>query len=233
MKKALLLLSASLLCHSALHAATTINQCEFHRRWYEYFSDVYAQIDKEPDGFYLISTNGPVGGGADVFPNEGNWLNVGSLTLSGTVTGVGVETFTITGSTFDFDQYVADNDMVAGVGYATNIGTPALGTIQFANGVVSSIDYSSPITFVFNGVGSMPFSGTLAINNSGFDLYADSTYPSGMGSPFRYVWDATGTAAYSSVVAVPEPTRSLFLLGSLGALLLRRRRFAVRLPELG
>lgn len=219
MKKTLLTLGAALLLQCSLQAATTLNvslTADGSSRWYEYISDVYAQIDKEPDGFYLISTDNAVGGGVDVFPHEGNWANVGSFTLSGTVTGVGVETFSITSSTFNFAPYIAEDDAVIGVSYTTTMGAPTTGTIQFTNGVVSSIDYNSPITFRFIGFETIPFAGQLVINNSGFDLDADGT------APYRWRWDATGTAAFA--YAVPEPSRFLLVAAGVGGVLLQRRR---------
>lgn len=225
---------ALMLAAPALHAATTVDvslTANGASRWYDYFSDAYGQINLNPsgpyeDGFYQIGTNTPLGGGADIFPNEGNWANVGTLTLSGTVQGVGVETFNIVSSTFDFDQYIADNDAILNTGYLTQMGAISTGTISFLNGVVTDIDFSSGISFIYDfsgfGAGPLPFSGTLAINNAGFDLFADSSYPSGFGNDIRFVWDADGSASFN--YAVPEPSRALLLAASFGGVCLRRRR---------
>lgn len=236
MKSTVIPLSAVLVLASAGQAATTVNvslSADGGSRFYEYFSDAFAQLDRgfngNPalDGFYLISdnVNNPgtftqVGGGADVFPHEGNWSNVGSFTLNGTATGIGVELFTITGATFDFSPYIADDDSIANAGYTTSFSSVPTGTITLTNGVVTDLSFTGPIVFTYDTfLGSLPYEGTLAIDETGFNLAVDGVNPTMFGD-FRYRWDATGG---SSFAVVPEP--SVAMLGLLaGVFAFRRRR---------
>ncbi len=222
------------LCSQA-SAATVLNvslNANGTSRWYDYFSDGFGQIvpDNPPsaafeDGFYRISNPSLTwGGGADIFPHEGNWANIGTLTLDGTSTGVGVETFNITGATFNFTQYVADNDAITNGPYSTTMGAITNGSVTLTNGVISDINYLTAITFTYSALGGLNFPGTFAITNTGFDLYADASYTTGFGT-IRFVWDADGTANVTAG-AVPEPSRMVLAMCGFCGLLFRRRRAA-------
>ncbi|MEM9080592.1 MAG: PEP-CTERM sorting domain-containing protein [Verrucomicrobiota bacterium] len=195
-------------------------------RVYDYFSDVYAQIDQEPDGFYLISTDGPIGGGLDVFPSEGSWSNIGSFELSGMATGIGTESFSITAAAFDFGTYIS-SDFTAIGPYLTSI-TINSGSVSLLDGVVTALTLDSDIDFIFPAVGGASYSGGFDIDLAATDQFTldvddTNTFPNPFGgfADLRYEWNATG--AVNSTLVIPEPSTAL--LGALGfACALRRRR---------
>lgn len=202
-------------------------------RWYEYFSNAYAQIDQgfggNPalDGFFVIDGtlgNGPadsqLGGGADVFPFEGNWSDIGTLTLSGTPTGSGTENFSILDAVFNFSSFIADDDSISNTGYSTAL-TGVTGNVQFTSGLVTSISFSSDVTFTYSHpmLGELPYNGTLTMDDDGFVLAVDDTNATLLGD-LRYRWDATGTAAFS---VVPEPSAALLAAAALPFLFRRKR----------
>ncbi|MEM7304463.1 MAG: TonB-dependent receptor, partial [Pseudomonadota bacterium] len=186
-------------------------------RWFEYFSDGFAQIDQgfngSPalDGFFLISdlpNLTQIGAGADVFPSEGNWASVGDATYDSTgITGVGNESVAIGGGVFDFDQYVADDDSILNIGYDTAT-VPTSGNINFTNGAPTSIDGNFDTYFTYDasgfGLGFIPFNGTLQFNpDNTFDLFVGN--PSAVIGENEYVWDFDGTYAVSAGGACPPP----------------------------
>lgn len=198
-------------------------------RWYEYFSDAFAQIDREPDGFYLISQLPnfvPVGGGANVFPSEGNFADLGTIGYS-TITGVGHETATITSLDLDFAPYIAYTDALVNQPYTTSF-TGFSGTVDLFNGAVTAVNLASDIRFTYDfsgfGFGLADYDGTFSITGSRFDLFVDGTYPTPFPDPMRYVWDFEGDV--QNLAPVPEPSTYLMLLaglGVIGATALRRR----------
>lgn len=205
-------------------------------RWYEYFSDVFAQLDRghggNPalDGFYSISalpTFTQVGAGADVFPSEANFANIGTLTFADTFSGAGVESAAITGLTLDFSPFVADDDNVLSAGYTTGL-SGVIGTVSLFNGAVTSIDLTSTITFTYDfsgfGGGPLPYIGTFSIVDDAFTLFVDDAQTILAPDDLRYVWDVTG--AVNGLAPIPEPstTTALAAVAALGFAALRRRR---------
>ncbi|MBL49865.1 MAG: hypothetical protein CMP28_13070 [Roseibacillus sp.] len=203
-------------------------------KWSEYVSGAYAELgsnwngNPSLDGPYEIATGNPIAGsnGLTAFPAGSAWNDIGSLTLDGTATGAGVENFSITGAAFDFSAYMADNDAVVG-GYASAVTSITSGTIELTNGAITNLNFEANLAFIYDfsafGVGPTPFAGTLTVDESSFVLAVDQSYPNPGnpgGPPVRYVWDATGTT--SALNLVPEPSSAL--LGSLGMLILYRRR---------
>ncbi len=173
-------------------------------RFYDYFSDAYAQVDLTPDGMYSISTSSPFGS-VDAFPNEGDWNGVGELTLGGTITGTGEEIFSITGAVFDFQTYVDGSKVsVSGTAYTTILGN-VTGTVTLFDGVVQSLDMSADIAFAFNSSPGTPFNGTLTLTEASFILLVDDTIEPIPGAPVRHVWDFSGGVQATPDVIPPAP----------------------------
>ncbi|MEM6688622.1 MAG: hypothetical protein AAF664_04290 [Planctomycetota bacterium] len=205
-------------------------------RFSEPESDAFAIIDPAlntqssdtRNGFYGIS-DPSVTFGQPVFTfNNGDWSDVGSITLDGTPTGVGSENFNITDALFDFNQYIEGGKLsrVASStnnngNYLTNLSNIS-GSVSFSQGLVSNINLTSDIEFEFVNTGS--YTGSLSISNNGFDLFADGTLGSGFFATTN-IWDFDGVTSSSFVVtAVPEPTMGCFLLGLAGLASFKRRR---------
>ncbi|QDT55761.1 hypothetical protein Pan44_38090 [Caulifigura coniformis] len=217
-------------------------------RWYEFFSDAFAQLDRgfvvsgvpNPalDGFFLISPNADpfnptvyqqIGGGGDVFPNEANFSSSYSLTYADAgLTGIGEETAAITALSLDFDNDIADDDSLLGVGYTT---TPSnvSGTVRLLNGLVTGIDLTSNVQLAYDGaglgLGTLLYDGVFGITGSQFSLFVDDSNPTFPTYPdARYVWDVQGTV--TNLAAVPEPSSFALLTlagGIFGARRWRRR----------
>ncbi|MEN1678639.1 MAG: hypothetical protein AAGJ46_03545 [Planctomycetota bacterium] len=174
-------------------------------RWFEHISDVFVELGQEPDGFYLISqlpNYVPVGqaGGIDAFSNDEN-SDLGTLTYDGSaLTGSGIETAAVLAYEVDFDVNIADDDALANTvenqGYATVI-SELTGTVQFTEGVLTSIDFDAEITFTYDfsgfSAGFLDYTGQLTFTGDRFLLDVDDTAPFGTGNvPFRYTWESTG-----------------------------------------
>lgn len=210
-------------------------------RWYEYFSNAYAELGTEwngsgtKDGFYYIHDEGgavvpgsPVGGGTDVFPYDNDFSDFGVVSWSGT-TGVGLETAAITGlSNLQFNKYIADNDSLNdALGYTYSIDNFS-GTVTLFNGAVTGIELASDVTFTYDlsglGFGPLAYTGTFNISDGQFALNVDGSYPTFPGfEDARYVWDVHGTVA--NLAPVPEPETYAMMLAGLGMLgfMVRRR----------
>jgi MYXO-CTERM domain-containing protein len=236
--KAFLLTQIASVAASALQAATLVNvsfTAAGSSRFSDYYYNEYARLDSG-NFLYAIAdgTHGPPGGGgafvlanqqvgsAVVFPAGANWSNVGSFTLSGTATGVGVENFTITGASFNFSPFMNyDGSALAQAfgDYATLIAPGGSGTIQFTDGMVTDLSFLANIAMVY-GDPEMPsflYPGTLEIDEGGFELHAEGT------DPFfaYYTWQSTGSASFA---AVPEPSVAMLGLVGIAAAVRRRRR---------
>ncbi len=213
---ALITLSASLSAQIAI--SLTANGSG---RFTDFFSDAYAQIDLDPDGMYSLS-NDSLFGSVDGFPSEGNWADVGELTLSGTITGVGTEVFSISGAAFDFDPYIrGDRLSIAGTAYTTSL-SGITGSVTLVDGAVDDLSFSGDIAFTFAAFPSNPYDGTLTLTDSSFALFVDETEE--VGFAVRQAWDFEGTTVST---VIPEPAAAGLLiavcaLGYVGAV--RRRR---------
>lgn len=194
-------------------------------RWYTYYSAAYAQIDKPwngsqvADGFFGISSGNTVGSGMDVFPYESNFANIGTLSY-GNVTGVGVETVSVTTLLLDFNKFI-DGSAASelNVDYTTTVSNES-GTVTLYNGALADIDLTATITFTFTvSQRTATYIGTFSITDGAFDLYVDST-ASVLGRNFRYVWDVEGSVAGLTTIPetppVPEPETYAMLLAGLG-----------------
>jgi len=177
-------------------------------RWYDYFSDAFAEVDGGPfygplggvnDGFYLISALPSyvnIGGGANVFPFDEDFSGVGSVSYDlADVTGVGTEVAVLTDVFFDFDDYCADDDAITASGYETSI-SAFTGTVELRDGLVTAVNVDADIVFTYDftslGGGITPYRGTLEITGDFLDLFVDESYPSGFPDPFRFIWDLQG-----------------------------------------
>lgn len=212
---------------SSLHAASVLQvdlTAAGSSRFYDYFSDAFAQLDRSPQGMWNISNpSQQLGSDVNGFANGGVWNNLGTLTLDGDVTGTGTEIFNIAAvSGFDFDPVISGSVFaIAGGGYSTTFGAFS-GTVTLTGGIVTSLNFTGDIAFTFPGYPSQPFDGMFTLTESSFDLLVDDFLPSPAPDFFpdiRQVWDVDGTAAFA---VVPEPSAAL--LGSLGLLPLLRRR---------
>lgn len=203
-------------------------------RWYDYYSDVYAQlgadwgvienensaeVGEHADGFYLIGSGAKVGSGAIVFPYGGDFDNIGTLSyneLTGAITG-----FTVVNG---FQPYVADNDglphgLTGGAGYSTTL-TGVSGSVTLVDGAVSAIDLVSTITFSYASYG---YTGTFTINGDRFALNVDDT-KTALGRTVRLAWDVDGGVA-GLAAPVPEPTTYAMMgMGLLAVAGMARRR---------
>lgn len=196
-------------------------------RYYDYYSDVYAQIDKgfngDPvlDGFFLISSDQQVGGGYDVFPSEGDFANIGVISYDDTgLTNSGLESAAITALSLDIDTYI-EPVAITGSDYTTNIDSFS-GTVDLMDGAVSGVHLDSGLTLIFSTqLGDAPYSGTFTIDGSLFSLFVDDTVDSPFGS-IRQAWDVSGNVDH--LAAVPLPGGVVLLSSALAALGLIRRR---------
>ncbi|MEM7401806.1 MAG: VPLPA-CTERM sorting domain-containing protein [Pseudomonadota bacterium] len=236
---AILLVASFLLTGNAQSAQFQLDlTADGDSRFIDHFSASYAEITRpwngsqEIDGFFCIDgtmcppgigTDGEIGSGRDIFPNETAFTNAGLLDydMSG-VSGSGIESASITGLSLDFFQHVlAEN--ILNADYVTNVNSFS-GTVDLFNGQVSSIDLTADITNVFDsaGFGMVPFQGTFTITDNLFAFLVDETVASPAG-PFRQEWDITGSV--DNLAAIPLPA-GIFLLapGLLGLVAISRRQ---------
>jgi len=203
-------------------------------RWYDYFSNAYAEIGEgfngNPalDGSFLIGPDpgipgskagDQIGSGFDYFPNEGIFTDVFTVhydEVTGAITGL---------TDLKFNEYILSNISIAGAHtYAISVANIS-GTVQRTGGVVSGLDLSTDITFTYDlkgafGFNLVPFTGSLNVGQDGsFALLIDQ-----MQGPMRQAWDITGTV--TSPAPVPLPASALLLGPALAMLGFTRRRQA-------
>ena len=185
-------------------------------RFFEYFSDAFAQLDRgfnnNPalDGYYLISiwessggtTYQQVGSGADVFVvqnpcpgtgcTESNWVDLGVLSYAGSGDG----TFPVTGFDIEFEDVITGRQLILDRPYTSTVNSSS-GTVTVSGGVITGIDLDVDVTFNLDGqnfgLGIIQYDGTFTIDNSRFELFVDDTFNSGsLPQPYRVVWDVNG-----------------------------------------
>ncbi len=203
---------AALVLAGPLSAATfplTFN-ADGSSRWYDFYLDEFAQIDRgfggnqALDGMYAISAEADpfnptvysqVGSdGVDIFPAEGAFASVGSLTYTGTGNG----TFPITAIALEIERYVAGDYSALGVGYTTQVSN-INGSITIANGAVSGIQMTATIRFIYDAsfippLTTIPFEGSLEITGNRFAIFVDDDYNFGHGT-LHNAWDLVGSVA--------------------------------------
>jgi hypothetical protein len=175
-------------------------------RWYEFYTDSFAQLDKgydgNPalDGFFRISAESDpfnprvfqqTGASANVFPSEAAFANIGVLSYAGSGNG----TFPITGVTLNVSPYVDAREGVLGAPYRTTVSN-AVGTITIANGRAIDIQLAADILFEIDvnyipSMGWIPYRGRLAMTGQRFGIFVDDSYTFTHGV-LRYVWDLLG-----------------------------------------
>ena len=208
-------------------------------RWFEYFSDAYYELGKEPapgiQGAWQISeyfenSNDVSFGGGDVAFPTADMADIGVITYSEVgLTGTGVESASITGLEIDFLPYMGYSSIqsgpsdLLGAGYTTAVDSIS-GSMKFVDGVLSGIDLSAAVTLTYLTEGAIgantPHEGVFTIDGLDFSLLAGiSSYDAtAVGSP---VWGWNVTGDVSGVYEVPVPAAAwLFgsaLLGLAGA----------------
>lgn len=157
-------------------------------RFYDYFSDAYAEISLDPDGFYQIDNPAKQYGSYDVFVNQ-TLIDVGKVTVdSNSISGVGIEVAQITDWNFDITKTV---DTTRGE-TATRV-SDVDGSITFIDGEAVNVDLRGNLEFEFLSgmVKGFTFPGTIEITNNYFEIHADKTHSTILG-PFRNRWDLKG-----------------------------------------
>ncbi len=151
-------------------------------RWYEHFSDAFAEIGRPwngssvLDGFFRISglpTYVPIGAGADVFPYDGNWPGIGQLdyNLDG-YNGIGAFSTSISGFRFNVAPFVAERASVLNAPYDTLVQGYS-GTVTLQDGRVTGLSLTSSIMFAWPA-SSISIPGSFSISNLQFTLNAAS-----------------------------------------------------------
>ncbi|MCW1885561.1 hypothetical protein OKA04_12550 [Luteolibacter flavescens] len=200
----------------------------------------------DADAIYDINNLGqanpgsPLGTTIDLFPRETSF-QVGSLSYDETgLTGVGTETVAIT--SFDLSAFwtsdpartngapggpptvISDiSDHALGLWFFDAPGGISFGsldasdTLTFTNGQLTSINLAIPTTFTVNIGTELAWSGTFSVTGNQIAYLINDVQETFIG-PSTLTANLTGTVN----AVVPEP--AVTLLGSLGALLLLRRR---------
>lgn len=180
-------------------------------RFYEYFSDAFAQIDQGwngsavLDGFFLISSLpgfSTIGGGFDMFPLEGDWVDI--ITMDYDVdglTGIGSEQAPIVALVADFNPFIPGNGTILARPYTTEFSAIS-GMVNLFDGDIVSIEtLQATVTFVFDTsdlIGVFGLGATLeaegnfiVLNDGSFTLYSASEAPLTLGTP-DVEWDLSG-----------------------------------------
>ncbi|MEM7453202.1 MAG: PEP-CTERM sorting domain-containing protein [Planctomycetota bacterium] len=221
---AIAVLFAALVGPSPVDADVTIDismTADGSGRFYDYFSNSYAEVGLSPNGMYEIGTGaGPLGSNVVTF-NGGDWTNVGQITVAGTVNGTGVEVKTINNAVFDFDQYIEGGLLSPiGTGYSTTMSN-VIGTITYEDGAITSIDMTSDIAFAFAGAPTNEYDGgQFNIVGGDFNLDLDDSELIAGAFNIRQEWNFTGTVNN----VIPEPGSALLLCGVAVGFAARRRR---------
>ena len=134
-------------------------------RFYDYFSDAYAEISLDPDGFYQIDNPAKQYGSYDVFVNQ-TLIDIGKFTVdSNSISGVGIEVAQITDWNFDITKTV---DTTRGE-TATRV-SDIDGSITFLDGEAVNVNLQADLEFEFLSglVKGFNFPGTIEITNNYF-----------------------------------------------------------------
>lgn len=159
-------------------------------RFYDYFSDAYAEVSLNPDGFYQIDNPSTQYGSYEVFPNETEF-SLGTLSYDGSgLTGSGDESAPVTGLELDLDAWV-DTD---GNAYHTAF-SELTGSLALKDGVPQSLSLNAKVTLTYTSglITGLSFSGTISVTDNVFALDVDTTNATPLG-PLRLRWALTGTA---------------------------------------
>jgi hypothetical protein len=199
---------------SGLRQITISLRADGTSRFFEYFSDSFAQIDKGfngsdlLDGFYQISRLPDfvqIGGGYDMFPSEGDWVDILDVTYDvDGLSGMGDEFAPVTALVADFNAVIPGEGTVLLRPYTTAFSDISGAVSLRAGEIVAITEIQATVTFIFDtadlagsfGIGdTVEASGDLLIESSGrFSLYAateDVLDKDDIGEP-DVKWDLTG-----------------------------------------
>jgi hypothetical protein len=169
-------------------------------RFYDYFSDAYAEISLDPDGFYQIDNPAKQYGSYDVFVNQ-TLIDIGKFTVdSNSIAGVGIEVAQITDWNFDITKTV---DTTRGE-TATRV-SDIDGSITFFDGEAVNVNLQADLEFEFLSglVKGFTFPGTIEITNNYFEIHADNTHSTILG-PFRNRWELKGSLNLPGLPITPS-----------------------------
>jgi len=166
---------------------------------------------------YDIDTNEPRGE-VDPFPFGANWAGFGTLTLSGTPTLLGSETFGIDGASFDVDAFAdaALWSFLGGYGGEdyTTVVTVNSGSVSMTNGVVDTLSLDGDVSFLMGGQPSKDYTAAsgFLMSETALSINVNDTVEA-FGSNIEHTWDITGTPSFT---VIPEPSGLVLLTIGLG-----------------
>ena len=156
-------------------------------RYYDYFSDAYAEISLDPDGFYQIGNPDQQYGSFDVFVNQDS-LDLGDLVVDAkNLTGKGVENVSITGWKLDLYKSIDVTNP-----YSTEVSN-INGTLTYVDGIASNINLECDIllTFTSGPVNGLAFPGQIIVKDNHLQIDADKTHSTPLGD-YRNQWEIKG-----------------------------------------
>ena len=156
-------------------------------RFYDYFSDAYAEISLDPDGFYQIGNPDQQYGRFDVFVNQDS-LDLGDLVIDDkNLTGKGVENVSITGWKLDLYKSIDVTNP-----YSTEVSN-INGTLTYVDGIASNLNLECDIILTFTSgiVNELAFPGQIIVKDNHLQIDADKTHTTFMGD-YRNQWEIKG-----------------------------------------
>ena len=156
-------------------------------RYYDYFSDAYAEISLDPDGFYQIGNPDQQYGSFDVFVNQDS-LDLGDLVVDAkNLTGKGVENVSITGWKLDLYKSIDVTNP-----YSTEVSN-ITGTLTFVDGIASNLNLECDIILTFTSglVNGLAFPGQIIVKDNHLQIDADKTHSTQLGD-YRNQWEIKG-----------------------------------------
>ena len=131
-------------------------------RFYDYFSDAYAEISLDPDGFYQIGNPDQQYGKFDVFVNQDS-LDLGDLVVDAkNLSGKGLENVSITGWKLDLYKSIDVTNP-----YSTEVSN-INGTLTYVDGIASNLNLECDIMLTFTSglVNGLAFPGQIIIKDN-------------------------------------------------------------------
>ncbi|MEO1527278.1 MAG: PEP-CTERM sorting domain-containing protein [Planctomycetota bacterium] len=199
----------------------------------------FAQINLDPDGLYNLADPAQLFANIDVFPNEENFA-IGSFDYDETlVTGLGVETVSITNldtsgfwtsgsATSDVSDVALDLWLFDSPNSFAFDPLDAGDTATFTNGILTSVDAitAAQYSMVDGGGNTVTWNGSLTMSGDTitFAFNDTQTFDTGVVGvvPSTFAMNLTGTIG--AVTAIPEPSFAGILFIGGGLLAVRRRR---------
>ena len=156
-------------------------------RFYDYFSDAYAEISLDPDGFYQIGNPDQQYGSFDVFVNQDS-LDLGDLVVDAkNLTGKGVENVSITGWKLDLYKSIDVTNP-----YSTEVSN-INGTLTYVDGIASNLNLECDVILTFTSglVNELAFPGQIIVKDNHLQIDADKTHSTPLGD-YRNQWEIKG-----------------------------------------